>query len=157
MMWTPGHFIYLWMSSLESRLHSWGVGVPARSYQKLPTCGTTLPGRLRDLPAVGSFHSRLGCPLSTYYGVSRLVYVSAYGSFFFFFFHHVEVFYFAKMYKQYSHPHFMVSKHKTTDAFQTMLMFCESPTSLPRYPPSQSLQKSCRMFSLFASPCCCFI
>lgn len=81
MMWTPGHFIYLWTSSLESRLHSWGVGVPARSYQKLPPCGTTLPGRVRDLPAVGSFHSRLARPLRACYGVSRLVYVSAYGSF----------------------------------------------------------------------------
>ena len=59
MMWTPGPFIYLWMSSLESRLNSWGAGVPAGGYQKLPASGPRFLGQSRDPPAVGSAQSRL--------------------------------------------------------------------------------------------------
>ena len=69
MIWTPGPFIYLWMSSLESRLHSWGTGVPARGYQKLPACGTTFPGAIPGSSCCRIGSLQAGLPPGAYYAV----------------------------------------------------------------------------------------
>lgn len=80
MMWTPGHFIYLWMSSLERRLHSWGSGLPARSYQKLLPCRSTFPGAVPGSSCHGTVSVQAGLPLGAYCGVIPLIRLSVYGS-----------------------------------------------------------------------------
>lgn len=80
MMWTPGHFIYFWMLSLERRLHSWGAGLPARSYQTLLPCGSTFPGAAPGSSCHGTVSVQAGLPLGAYCGVIPLTRMSVYGS-----------------------------------------------------------------------------